>query len=350
MEIAAWGSTVSQERIAYVTGGTGFIGSRLVERLVKEKYRVKALVRPTSDCSRLEALGAELVRGDVTDPPESLRPGTEGATHLFHCAATIDEWAPLSRMVRVNVEGLRNVLEAVRGSKLERFVHMSSAVVYGAHDRVNVDESAPFVETGDHYNHTKIACERVLRDFVRETGLRGVVLRPPYVYGERDRQFLPRVLSTLRNHAWVYLSGGTVPFTLACVENVIDACVLAASREEAVGEGFIITDGEAITRREFVEILCEEMGYERPTKSMPRVVAKALCPVSEGLAKLLGAKEPPRLNRFRYKFAGVRLTFDISKARRLLGYEPHRAMHDCLRRTARWFATNRPDLLPEVTS
>jgi nucleoside-diphosphate-sugar epimerase len=337
---------VSEERIAYVTGGTGFVGSHLVERLVREKYRVRALVRVTSDCSLLDAPGVELVRGDITDPPERLRVGMDGVTHVFHCAATIDEWAPLDRMVRVNVGGLRNVLEAVRDSKLDRFVHMSSAVVYGARDQADTDESAPFVETGDHYNHTKIACERVLKDFVRETGLAAAVLRPPYIYGERDRQFLPRVASALRDHTWVYLSGGAIPFTLACVENVVDACILAAGREEAVGEGFLITDGEAITRREFVELLCEEMGYDRPDKSLPRVVAKLLCPVSEGLARLLGAKEPPRLNRFRYKFAGTRLTFDISKARRLLGYEPRRATRDSLRRTARWLAKNRPDLLP----
>jgi nucleoside-diphosphate-sugar epimerase len=332
------GVALSHGKTAYVTGGTGFLGSHLVERLVKENYRVRALVRPASDCSLLDALGVELVRGDITDPPERLRPGMEGATHLFHCAAIIDEWSPLDRMVRVNVEGLRNVLEAARHLRLERFVHMSSAVVYGAHDQVDTDESAPFVETGDHYNHTKIACERLLKDFTRETGLRTVVLRPPYIYGERDRQLLPRVVGALRDQTWVYLSGGTVPFTLACVENVVDVCILAASRQEAVGEGFLITDGETITRREFVDILCDEMGYDRPEKSLSRVVAKLLCPVSEGLAKLLGMKEPPRLNRFRYKFAGVRLTFDISKARRLLGYEPKYRTRDSLRGTARWFS------------
>jgi nucleoside-diphosphate-sugar epimerase len=337
---------VSEKGIAYVTGGTGFLGSHLIERLVREGYRVKALVRKTSDCSLLDRLGVERVEGDITGPPESLRPGMEGATHVFHSAAYIDEWGPLEKMVRVNVNGLQNVLEAVRGAKLQRFVYIGSQVVYGALDQVDLDESAPFVETGDHYNHTKIACERVLRDFVHATALPAVVLRPPYVYGERDRQLFPRVLSTLRDREWIYLSGGAIPFTLAHVSNVVEACMLAAAREEAVGEGFIITDGEAITRREFVEILCDEMGYDRPKKSVSRVVAKLLCPVSEGLAKRLGAKEPPRLNRFRYKFAAVHLTFDISKARRLLGYEPGRRTREALRATARWFLKNRPDLLP----
>ena len=336
---------MSEQRIAYVTGGTGFLGSHLVERLLKERYRVKALVRKTSDRSLLEALGVELVEGDITDGPERLKAGIEEATHVFHAAAYVDEWGPLEKMVQVNVNGLGNVLEALRGSKLQRFVYMGSAVVYGSLDRVDMDESAPFVETGDHYNHTKIACEHVLRDFVQATGLAAVVLRPPYVYGERDRHLLPRVAAALRDRKWIYLNGGLVPFTLVYVRNVVDACMLAATREEAIGEGFLITDGEAITRREFVEILCEEMGYDRPEKSASRVVAKLLCPFSEGLAKLFGAEEPPLVNRFRYKFAAVRLTFDISKARRLLGYEPRYRTRDSLRETARWFVKNRPELL-----
>ena len=114
-----------------------------------------------------------------------------------------------------------------------------------------------------------------------------------------------------------------------------------------LGEAFIITDGRSITRRRLVEILCEELGYERPTKSIPRWVGRALCPLFEGIARLRGAKEPPRMNRFRYKFAATHLTFDISRAKRLLGYEPKHETEESLRQTARWFRGNHPELLPK---
>jgi len=337
---------MNSQDIAYVTGATGLVGSHLVERLLKEGCRVRALVRETSDTSHLEKLDVTRVRGDVTDGADALAPGLKGVTHVFHCAAYVDDWGPRERMVDVNVNGLRNVLEALEPEGVRRFVFLSSLAVYGIADQVDLDESAPFVETGDNYNFTKIACERLLRTFARERGLAAVSLRPPYIYGPRDRQFFPRVCTALRDGQGAYLSGGRIPFALASVQNVVEACLLAASRDEAVDEAFIIADGESITRRELVEILCDEIGYERPTKSVPRVVARMLCPVSEGLARLFRARTPPRISRFRYKFAATHLTFDISKARRVLGYEPKCSTRDALRTTARWFRDNRRDLLP----
>ena len=338
---------MSERRIAYVTGATGFVGSHLVERLLKESFEVRALVRRTSDTAHLKKLGVALVPGDVTDGADQLAPGLAGATHVFHCAAYVDDWGPREPMVDINVTGLENVLGALAPDAVRRFVFLSSQAVYGSGDQVGLDESAPFVETGDNYNFTKIACERVLWRSARETGLAAVSLRPPYIYGPRDRQFFPRVCTALRDGQWVYLSGGRVPFTLAYVQHVVDACLLAATRDDAAGEAFIITDGKPVTRRELVEILCDEMGYERPTKSVPRVVARALCPVFEGVARLLGAKEPPRINRFRYKFAATHVDFDISKAKQVLGYRPECGTRDALRETARWFRENRTDLLPK---
>ena len=330
---------------AYITGATGFLGSHLALRLVRDAWDVKALVRPSSDMSVLEAAGVTLIQGDVTDAAETLRDGLADATHVFHCAAYVSDWDERERMQRVNVEGLRNVLQAAPASTLERFVFLGSCVVYGGGDQVDLDESAPFVETGDGYNMTKIACERVLRAFARETGMSTVSVRPPYMYGPRDRHFLPRVLSALSDGSWKYIDGGRRPFTLVDVRNVVEACVLAATCDAADGQGVIITDGASITRREMVEILCDEMGLTPPRGSVPRWLARMLCPLYEGPAKLFGAKRAPRVNRFRLKFASAHMTFDISKARRVLGYAPKHETREGLREAARWFNKNRPDLI-----
>jgi nucleoside-diphosphate-sugar epimerase len=176
------------KELIYVTGATGFVGSHLVERLAGENYRVRALVLRGEDASHLSSLGVEPVRGDVTDPPDRLRHGLAGVTHVFHCAALTSRGARRGPMTRVNVNGLRNVLEASRPFRLKRFVLLSSTVVYGDRDQVNVNESAPLHKTGDSYNYTKVECERMLRRFVRRTGLPAVVLRPPYVYGPGDTE------------------------------------------------------------------------------------------------------------------------------------------------------------------
>jgi len=337
---------MAEDRIAYVTGATGLLGSHLSERLLKEGYRVRALVLESDDPSRLEQLGAECIRGDVTDSSGRLGEGIRGATHVFHCAAWVDDWAPREKMVQVNVGGLRNLLEAVQGMKLRRFIFIGSIMVYGDGDLVNANESSRFVRTGDNYNHTKIECERLLWEFVRRTQLPVVVLRPSYIYGERDNQFLPRVCRALLSREWIYVNRGRIPFALSDVRNVVDACMLAATREEAVGEGFIITDGEPVTRRELVELVCEEMGYKRPLVSLPRGLGITMCPFAVGLAKFMNWKRPYLVNRFLCHFAGSYLTFDISKARRLLGYEPRYSPRESLREVARWFQKNRPDLLP----
>ncbi len=321
------------------------MGSHLIERLVKEGWRVRALVLNGEDSCFLRSLGVECVSGDITDPPEQLRKGMTGATHVFHCAAWVDDWAPREQMARVNVTGFRNVLEAVNGMDLQRLIHLGSIMVYGDGDQMNLNESAHFVKTGDAYNHTKIECERLLEEFTRRTGLPAVVLRPTYIYGERDRQFLPRLCDAVVSHRWIHLNGGNIPLTLVHVRDVVEACMLAATRDEAVGEGFIITDGKSITRRELLELICDEMGYKLPRMSVPRGFAKAMCPFAEGLSAFLGWPRPYLINRFLYHFAGSHLTYDISKARRLLGYEPKHSTRKSLREAARWIKENRPDLL-----
>jgi nucleoside-diphosphate-sugar epimerase len=265
---------------------------------------------------------------------------------VFHCAAFVDDWAPLAKMLEVNVEGVRHVLDAALAAGAGRVVHIGSLAVYGNCDQSGIDETSPFVETGDAYNATKIACAKTVREFGRETGLPIVTLAPPYIYGPRDRQFFPRVCQALRDGAWVYIDRGERSITLVYVAHLVDACVRAAEAPDAPGESFIITDGRSITRRRLVEVLCEELGYTAPTRSMPRWLARTLVPLFEGVARLRGATEAPRLNRFRYKFLATRLEFDVSRARRVLGWTPRFDTEDALRLTARWFRENRPDLLP----
>ncbi len=337
---------MATSRTAWVSGGTGLLGSHLVERLRADGWAVRALVREGSDDSALKALGAETVRGDITQSAAVLAAGMQGADRVFHCAAFVDDWAPLEKMLAVNVEGVRHVLDAAHKTGVRRAVHIGSLAVYGNGDQVDIDETTPFVETGDNYNHAKIACARAVRDVARETGLEVVTLVPPYIYGPRDRQFFPRLCSVLREGKFAYVDRGERPITPVYVLHLVEACVRAADAEGAAGESFIITDGRSVTRRQLVEILCDEMGYKRPAKSVPRWLARAFVPVFEGMAKLTGAAEPPRLNRFRYKFMATHLTFDVSKAKRVLGWSPAFDSEDALRKTAIWFRENRPDLLP----
>jgi nucleoside-diphosphate-sugar epimerase len=333
--------------LALVTGASGMVGSHLVRRLLDEGWRVRALVRPTSDTALLKSWGVQLAQGDLGDPPAALADAVKGAEYVFHCAAMVSDWAPLPEMMRINVAGTRALAEAaLAGGSLKRFVYLSSMVVFGMYPQRGLDESAPLIHTGDHYNLTKIRAEETVRQFVREKDLPAVILRPPYVYGPRDRQFLPRVLGSLAKGEFRFVGSGKQPFSLVYVGNLVAALVLAAVRPNVVGEVFLITDGRAISRVRMLEIICAETGYPLPTRHVPTWLVRVLCPVVEGLWRLKRSKEPPLVNKFRLKFMSTPLTYRIDKAQRILGYEPKVDTEAGLRQTLAWFRENRPDLMP----
>jgi len=334
--------------LAFVTGATGMIGSHLARRLLDEGWRVRALVRRTSDTSLLQAWGVELVEGDVADPAESFHSHLEGVEYVFHCAAMVSDWAPLEEMVRANVAGTRHLAEAALAcGRLKRFVYLSSMVVFGMHPQRDMDETAPMIHTGDHYNLTKIRAEEVLQELVRQRGLPAVLVRPPYVYGPRDRQFLPRVLANLQSRRFRFVGSGHQPISLVYVGNLVEALYLAATKPDVTGQVFLITDGEATTRMRITEIICEETGYPLPARHVPTWLVRGLCPVFEAIYRLKRSQEPPLVNKFRLKFMATPLTYRIDKARRFLGYKPKMTTEEGLRQTVAWFRENHRELMPQ---
>ena len=321
---------------ALITGATGCVGSNLAELMVSKGHSVRALVRPSSDTRFLESQGVELCRGDLTDP-RSLCEAARGIDVVFHCAAVVSDWANLEEMRLVNVKGLETLLEACKSEGVKRFVYMSSMVVLGMGRQDNLDESAPYVYTGDNYNTTKIEAEELVRRFERDPGLPVTIVRAPYVYGPRDRQMFPRILQYLRSGRYAYIGGGRNPFTLVYAKNLADGLLRAAEAPGAEGALYNITDGAPVTRRRLIEKIADEMGIERPKKNIPYPVAVIICFLCEFTAKILRLKTPPILNRFKLKFMCTYLTFDISKARRELGYGPDIPFDEAIRETVDWY-------------
>ena len=143
-------------RTAFVTGGSGFIGGRLIERLVREGWTVRALVRSDGAAAKVAALGADPVPGDLDDR-DALRAGAAGADVLFHAAAHLGEWGDRAEFERINVGGTRNVAEAARAAGARRLVHVGTEAgrVAGG-PRGNVNEDAPQrPATGGAYSATK---------------------------------------------------------------------------------------------------------------------------------------------------------------------------------------------------
>jgi len=319
-----------------VTGATGCVGSNLSELLVSKGHRVRGLVRPGSDTAFLQSLGVGLWPGDIMDEA-SLAGAVGGVDVVFHCAAAVSDWASLEEMRRVNVHGLELLLTACAAAGVKKCVYMSSMVVLGMDMQDNLDESAPFVYTGDNYNTTKIEAEKLLWDFAGRSGLAVTVIRAPYVYGPRDRQMFPRILAYLRSGKYAYVAGGGNPFTLVYAKNCAEGLLLAAESPRAAGQIYNITDGASVTRKELITRIADGMGLPQPRKNIPYSLALVLCTLCELTAKVLRMKSAPLLNRFKLKFMYTPLTFDISKARRELGYGPDIPFERALQETIEWF-------------
>jgi nucleoside-diphosphate-sugar epimerase len=308
---------------AFVTGGSGFIGSRLIQRLVAHGTPVRAVARSAGSARALEALGAEAVSGDLSDR-EAMTAGAHGCATAFHLAAHLGQWGREDDFVAVNVTGTENALAAARDAGVARFVHCGTeAALLAGEPLVDVDENAPLrPDSKALYPSTKARAEQAVRAAAGD-GMETVVVRPRFVWGAGDTTLLPELVAAARSGKLAWIGGGEHLTATTHVDNVVEGLMLGAERGRA-GEAYFVTDGDPVVFREFVSAMLETQGVEAPTRSIPVGLATALAVAGEGAWKLLPLPGEPPLTRLALWLSSQECTIDISKARSELGYEPVR--------------------------
>lgn len=319
-----------------VTGGSGFLGSHLVEALVARGEDVRALVRPTSRTELLERAGAELVYGDLSEIA-SLKAAVDGVERIYHCAAMAADWGPWEAFRAVNVTGVRNLLEAVVEVRppVQKFIHVSTTDVYG-HPGYPADETAPYRYRGWPYGDTKIDGEKLVWEYHQKHGLPVTVVRPVNIYGPRSTTFVLEIVELLKEGGMVHIGSGRTPAGLGYVTNVVDVMLLAADRPESTGQAYNACDGSEITWRQYVDRLAEIAGTPAPRITIPYRVAY---PLSWAMEKVYGAlriSSRPLLTRMVVEVFSTTQAFSIEKARRELGYEPQVGFEEGMERVADW--------------
>jgi nucleoside-diphosphate-sugar epimerase len=306
---------------SFVTGGSGFIGGALIERLVGEGRPVRALARSDASAAKVESLGAEAVRGDLGDGA-SLAAGADGCATAFHLAAHLGEWGPWEDFERGNVEGTRNVLAGCEEAGVRRFVHCGTEAALMAGDPlVHVDETAPLrPDSRAPYPATKAKAEMAVREASRD-GFETVVVRPRFVWGKGDTTLLPEMVKTVEAGKFAWVGGGLNVTDTAHVDNVVEGLLLGAEKG-GPGEAYFITDGKPVVFRDFVTALLETQGVEPPDRSLPAWVAAPMARICEAAWKVLPLPGEPPMTRFRSWILTQECTIEIGKARAELGYAP----------------------------
>ncbi len=313
----------------FITGGSGFIGGRLIERLQREGHAVRALARSDAAADSVSARGAEPVRGDLADVA-SMRAGAQGCELAFHAAATVGDWGRREDFERGNVGGTLNALRACREGGVRRFVHVGTeAALMAGRPLVQVDESAPLrPDSPVLYCSTKARAEQSVLAANGE-GLETVVVRPRFVWGKGDTTLLPEMVDMVRSGRFAWIGGGRHLTSVTHVENVVEGLVLGATRGRP-GNAYFVTDGDPVQFRDFVGRLLASQGLCAPSRSIPAPVAGALAAAGEGAWRILPLPGRPPLTRFAYWVSCQECTIRIGKARSELGYEPRVSIADGL--------------------
>lgn len=321
-----------------VTGGAGFVGSHLAELLAARGERVRVLVRPTTDRRFLEGAPVEYVLGDVADSgpasDDALARAAEGCDIVYHVAGVV---RAASRDVygRVNAEGARRIAAAAARAGVPRFLLVSSQAAAGPtpteRPRVESDPERPVTT----YGESKLAGERAVAEVARGARMEVVVVRPPAVYGPRDRAFLVLFRTVAKGFLPLHSGAKRQVFSLVHVRDLARGIALAAERAPA-GSVYFLTDGVEHAPLEVADAIAGAVGRKPLRLFVPQAAVLAVAWASEMIEKRTG--RAGFLDRERVaQWTAPRWTISDARARREIGYAPTWDVAAGMKETVEWY-------------
>lgn len=322
-------------KTAFVTGGTGFIGGRLVSLLVQRGIEVRALARSRAGLERVTALGATPVRGDVTDPG-SMKEGMRGCDVVFHVAAMYELGMRYARqMESVNVQGTRNVVETALEVGVPKIVYTSTAAVHGNTKGKMVDEThrIPFeaLKSSTLYEQTKWRAHYEVAVPMIQAGAPIVIVESGGVYGPEDHSVVGDLMELYVRRRLPILPDRDTTLTFVYVDDVADGHILAAKKGR-FGESYVM-GYQPLSFGQLFDVCAKVSGLPRIRGQIPSALVRPLWPLMALMEKTLPL--PDMLSGEAVRSVGTTWIVSCKKAQQELGWKP-RPIEDGLKLTFDW--------------
>jgi len=312
-----------------ITGGSGFLGQHLARALLEQGHQVQLLGRDMAPARALIAIGALPVIADLRDRAAVIAACAD-VDAIYHVGALSVPWGRRADFFAINVDGTAAVLAGCRRHNVQRVIYVSSpSVVFDGRDHRDLSEAAPYPRRfASVYSLTK----KLGEDLVNAADwCERVIVLPKAIFGPGDRSLLPRMIAAARQGRLPQIGDGRNLVDLTYVENVADALVLALDAQAANGKTYMITNDEHIALWDVIRLVLRRLGIATDLRRVPLAAALAAAGLMEFRAMLTGRE--PLLTRYSAAILGRTQTYDISAARRDLGYAPRISVAAGIERT-----------------
>ena len=314
-----------------ITGATGFIGSHLIDELLKKKEKVRILARKTSRTEKIENPDVEIFYGSLEDI-NSLTKATKDIETVYHLAAMLGSpEITYNQLYEVNVKGIENLIKACTKNKVKRFVLISSVAAMGPAKHM-ADETTKCNPKTD-YDKSKYFAELA----VKKSNLNWTIIRPTMVYGPGEIKNKAKMFRLIQKRYFFIIGNGMNLMSFVYVDNLIKGIVLAGESKNAINQTYIISDKRTYTMNEFVETIAKNENVRMPVH-LPVFIAY----ISALFFRILSVfKIPQLLSKDRIKNLTMNHSFDISKAIKELKYDPKISLDEGVKRTVQWYKEKR---------
>ncbi|BAZ37227.1 putative NAD(P)-dependent cholesterol dehydrogenase [Calothrix sp. NIES-4101] len=321
-----------------ITGGTGFLGRRLAEKLKSFSQNITVIGRNQEIGKQLETEGIRFLNLDLIDRDATIR-SCEKQDYIFHCAALSTPWGKYQDFYKANVVATKNIIQACRQQKVKRLIYVSTPSVYfDFSNRLNISEQDTLAKIpANAYVQTKLLAEAEIQQAYQQ-GLPVISIRPRGIFGCGDTAILPRLIRANHKTGIPLINGGKSLIDMTYVDNVVDALILCQqAQNKLLGRTFNITNGEPMYLIDLLTLLSQKLETNFKFKQISYPVALGIASLMETLSKHILFGREPILTRYTVGVLACSQTLDITAAKIELGYQPQVTIEEGLSIFSQWW-------------